>query len=51
MNHHNFFYIKTDEFIPTEYHVDIKAEFGDEIRIFKNELTFKVISDLTTERF
>lgn len=45
----SFFTIKTDEYVPTEYHVDIKAKFGDEVRIFKNELTFKIASDMTDQ--
>ena len=49
MDIHNFFEIKTNELVPTEYHIDIKANFGDETRIFKNEITFKVVSDLTEE--
>ena len=41
--------IKTEEFVPTEYHIDLKAKFGDETRIFKNQLTFRIVSNLTEE--
>jgi hypothetical protein len=41
--------IKTNEYVPTEYHVDIKAKFGDEIRVFKNQLTFKIVSNPTEQ--
>ena len=44
MDFHNFFMIKTDELIPTDYHVDIKADFGDETRIFKDILKFRIVS-------
>ena len=49
MHSHNFFMIKTNEFVPTEYHIDIKAKFGDEVRIFKNQLTFKIVSNPTEQ--
>lgn len=49
MDTHNFFMIKTNEYVPTEYHVDIKAKFGDETRIFKNQLTFKIVSNPTEQ--
>lgn len=49
-NTHSLFLIYTDEYIPTEYHIDIKAKFGDEIRIFKNELTFKIISNISQQK-
>ena len=49
MDTHNFFMIKTEEFVPTEYHIDLKAKFGDETRIFKNQLTFRIVSNLTEE--
>ena len=45
----SFFILRTNEYVPTEYHIDIKAKFGDEIRIFKNELTFKIVSDMADE--
>ena len=42
----NLFTIKTDEFVPADYHVDIRAEFGGNIRIYKNELNFTIVSDV-----
>lgn len=49
MDIHSFFTIKTDEYVPTEYHIDIKSDFGDETRIFKNVLTYKIVSDVTDQ--
>ena len=49
MDTHNFFEIKTEEFVSTEYHIDLKANFGDETRIFKNQLTFRIVSDVTEQ--
>lgn len=46
----NLFTIKTNEFVPAEYHVDIKAEFGDSIKVFKDELIFTVPSVVTETR-
>lgn len=42
----NLFTIKTDEFVPADYYVDIKAEFGGNIKIYKNELYFTVVNDV-----
>ena len=42
----NLFTIKTDEFVPADYHVDIRAEFGGNIRVYKNELNFTIVSDV-----
>lgn len=50
ISHNNLFVINTNELVPTEYHLDIKAEVGEDIRIFKDELTFKIISNITDER-
>ena len=46
MDRFNVFMIKTDELVPADYHVDIKAHFGDNVRIFKDELNFTVVSDV-----
>lgn len=43
----NIFTIKTNEFVPADYYVDIKAEFGGNIKIYKNELNFTIVSDVT----
>ena len=42
----NLFTIKTNEFVPADYHVDIKAQFGGNIKIYKNELNFTIVSDV-----
>lgn len=47
----NLFNIKANELVPSEYHVDIKARFGDDIKIFKNELAFKIANVITDEKY
>jgi len=47
MSNCNLFTINTDELVPSEYHIDIKADFGGDIKIFKNELSFKIVSEVT----
>lgn len=46
----NIFTIKSDELVPANYHVDIKAQFGGNVKIFKDELKFTVVSDTTEIR-
>ena len=46
----NLFVIKTDEFVPADYRVDIKAEFGGNIKIYKNELHYTIVSDETERK-
>ena len=46
----NMFTIKSDEFVPAKYHVDIKAEFGDTIKVFKDELNFTIVSDASKQK-
>ena len=43
------FILRTGEYVPNEYYVDIKAKLNDETRIFKKELNFTVV-DNATER-
>ena len=43
----NYFTIDTRELIPQEYHVDIRISHNNEIRVFKDKLYFKIISDAT----
>ena len=50
MNKCNLFTIKSDELVPAQYHVDIKAMFGDTVKIYKDELNFTVVSDATKMR-
>jgi len=45
MDKSNLFIIKTDEFVPADYHVDIRAQFGGNVKIYKNELNFTIVSD------
>ena len=46
MNTCNLFTIKTDEFVPANYHVDIRATFGGNVKIYKDELNFTIVSDV-----
>ena len=41
------FTLRTGEYVPNEYHVDIKAKTNNEVRIFKNELNFTVVGNAT----
>lgn len=41
------FTLRTGEYVPNEYHVDIKAKTDNEVRIFKNELNFTVVGNAT----
>jgi len=43
------FYLDTETLCPAEYHIDIRAYFGDESRVFKNETTFRIVSDTTDQ--
>lgn len=47
---HSIFSIDTSTLVPSEYHIDIRVNFGEELRIFKNETTFKVISNITNQK-
>ena len=44
----NVFKIKTSELIPNNYYVDIKAQIGETMRIFKNQLKFTIINNITS---
>lgn len=46
-NDRNFFKIKTQELLPSEYHIDIRTKIGMDMRIFKDKLTFKVVDNAT----
>lgn len=39
----NSFYVKTSELLPAEYHIDIRAKLGNELKIFKDKLKFNVV--------
>lgn len=41
------FLLKTGEYVPGEYNVDIRAKSNSETRIFKNELIFTVVGNAT----
>ena len=43
----NVFMLDTTTLIPQEYHIDIKAKYGKETRIFKNKATFKIVDNAT----
>lgn len=47
---YNFFIINTSELIPNTYYVDIKVNYGHEIRIYKEKLRFNIISNVTEIR-
>ena len=44
------FKLETETLVPTEYHIDIRTHFGEDIRIFKNEVTFKIVSNVTEQK-
>lgn len=46
-NDYNYFFINTDELVPSEYHIDIRLNYGNEIVVYKDELTFKVVGNKT----
>lgn len=50
MDQCNSFTIKTDEFVPAKYRVDIRARFGDNVKIYKDELHYEIVSDATEMR-
>lgn len=43
----NTFRIKSAELMPQEYHIDVKARCGKDIRIFKDKLTFEIVNNVT----
>jgi len=43
----NMFTIKTSELLPQDYYIDIKAVIGRQTLVFKNQLHFKIISNVT----
>lgn len=43
----NSFQIKSAELMPNEYHIDIKAKIGNDIRIFKDKLVFVIVDNAT----
>lgn len=43
----NLFKIDTNELIPQKYYVDIKANIGRQVLIFKNKLEFTVVNNVT----
>lgn len=44
---HNSFTINSNELIPQDYYVDIKAVIGRQTLIFKNKLHFKIVDNIT----
>lgn len=44
---YNYFMIRSDEFVPQTYYVDIKVRIGNEIKIFKEKLRFNIVSNIT----
>ena len=43
----NFFVVDTNEMVPGDYFVDIRAKFGLDTKIFKSVLRFTVVSNIT----
>lgn len=43
----NFFVINTVDFMPNEYHIDIKVSQGREVHTYKDAIRFKIVSDLS----
>jgi hypothetical protein len=46
----NLFTIETATLPPSRYHIDIRASFGEELRVFKDKTVFDVVSDATDEK-
>lgn len=46
----NFFMIYTNDLIPNQYYVDIKAQIGRETKYYRAALRFKIVSNVT-ERY
>ena len=38
----NYFMLDTNTLVPNEYHIDIKAYVGNELKVFKDELKFTI---------
>ena len=43
----NTFKLNSAEYLPAEYHIDIKAKIGNDTRIFKNKLTYTIVDNIT----
>jgi hypothetical protein len=50
MSKFGLFTIDTSTLVPAEYHLDIRVNFGEEIRCFKNLTTFTIVSDITKQK-
>ena len=44
---YNTFKINSAEYLPAEYHVDIKAKIGNDVRIFKDKLVYTIVDNIT----
>ena len=44
---YNIFKINSAEYLPAEYHVDIKAKIGNDVRIFKDKLVYTIVDNIT----
>lgn len=46
----NYFNIYTEDLIPSQYHIDIRVRYNNELLIRKDILTFEIVSDVTERR-
>lgn len=46
-NRFNYFHIDTTGLMPADYHVDVRIEYGNESRIYKDKLQFSVVNNKT----
>ena len=47
---YNTFTIKANDFVPGKYKVDIKAQIGNDIKVYKEVLCFNIKNNVTTEK-
>ena len=47
---YNTFTINADNFVPGKYKVDIKAQIGNDIKVYKEVLTFNIKNNITFEK-
>ena len=43
---HNYFLLNTEDMIPNEYFIDIKANSNQEVNIYRNIIKFQVVSQI-----
>lgn len=47
MGKKNAFTLNTSELLPQKYHIDIKANIGRQVLIYKNKIEFTIVSNIT----